>query len=494
MGAQMNEERPHFRPWRELAVFAITGMELSWFALWYRIFTQSGLFISFWRAFAVLGGVGWTVYLLARLLYVFRIRASVQRSLVGGTLLMSVLVGLKLLYFVDQPFNLKELLIHPVRAFLDRRFSIAAEAMVAVIVLVVAWRAISLVYERVGPAAARNSFLAGILALCVYGLIAPLTGEMPVVPLYLFLFFSLLAMSLARVNVIEHLSRGSRVTFDRKWLIGILGSALGLLGFAILVAILMQRGLIRGLVLVATWLWQIVFFTGMILMIPVLLVLMAVAPSLSGILQASLREALDVLTRFIQEIQTLAMRLEAAFEWALERLNLRLRWDIPYLRPVLLGLLLGGLLTAILWSLRVFRGGAFPASQAGNETLSPPGGARLLKRANFSLPGILKSASGARRTLAAARIRRIYGALLSLSEDLGQARPAGCTPLEFLPDLKILFAGHDLELEMITQAYLRVRYAEAPESRPEIQEIETAWRRIQAAGGRRIREKVRKSG
>lgn len=491
-------ESAHFRPWRELAVLAITGMELSWLALWYRIFTQSGLFVSFWRAFAVLGGVCWVVYLLARLLYLFRIRVSVQRGLVGGTLVLCVLVGLKLLYFIDQPLALKDLLFNPVRAFFDRRFSIPAEVMVVLILLCIAWRAISLVHEKVGPAITKSSFFIGILAFSFYGLFAPLTDELPIAPLYLFLFFSLLAMSLARVHVIEYLSRGSRVTFDRKWLMGIMITVLGLLGFAILSVFLMQHGLADGVVLVATWLWKIIFYTGMILMIPLMLLLMAVVPSLSRYLQLPVQQAVEIINQFIYEIQMFAIRLKEAYESVLGRINLGFHINIAWLQPALLGLLFAGLFITIIWSVRAFSGRPGFQSYQETDNISTPGsGTRQGSRGRFPLAGILGMSGFARRRLAEARIRRIYAALLALSRGLGRVRPAGCTPLEFLPDLKILFADHHLELERITQAYLRVRYAETPESIEEIHEIETAWRRIQAVGERRIKEergKLRKTG
>jgi hypothetical protein len=93
----------------------------------------------------------------------------------------------------------------------------------------------------------------------------------------------------------------------------------------------------------------------------------------------------------------------------------------------------------------------------------------------------------ARRRLAAARIRRIYAALLVLSEKLGRPRPAGRTPLEYLPQLQELFADYAGELEKITGAYMRVRYGETPESFQEVQEIESAWRSIQAEGQTRLK-------
>ena len=84
--------------------------------------------------------------------------------------------------------------------------------------------------------------------------------------------------------------------------------------------------------------------------------------------------------------------------------------------------------------------------------------------------------------LAAARIRRIYIQLMELCGDLGKSRPAALTPLEFLPVLMDLFPGFENDLQIITQAYLRVRYGELPETRMEVNQVEAAWAQINAHG------------
>lgn len=84
--------------------------------------------------------------------------------------------------------------------------------------------------------------------------------------------------------------------------------------------------------------------------------------------------------------------------------------------------------------------------------------------------------------LAAFRIRRIYGKLMNLSEDLGFPRHPSCTPREFLPVLEEHFPSLQTELALITDSYVRVRYGEFPETHEEVEDVETAWSRIQAEG------------
>jgi hypothetical protein len=71
---------------------------------------------------------------------------------------------------------------------------------------------------------------------------------------------------------------------------------------------------------------------------------------------------------------------------------------------------------------------------------------------------------------------------MQLSEVLGRPRPAALTPLEFLPVLGDLFPGLEGDLALITSAYVWVRYGELPETQAEMDEVEAAWKRVQAEG------------
>ena len=53
-----------YRPWRLVAIVASMIMELSWLTLWYVLLFQSRADISYWKAFAVLGLMFFSSYLL----------------------------------------------------------------------------------------------------------------------------------------------------------------------------------------------------------------------------------------------------------------------------------------------------------------------------------------------------------------------------------------------------------------------------------------------
>jgi hypothetical protein len=85
------------------------------------------------------------------------------------------------------------------------------------------------------------------------------------------------------------------------------------------------------------------------------------------------------------------------------------------------------------------------------------------------------------RLQAAARIRRIYTELIELSARMGSPRPASYTPLEYLPLLNRQLPLCSADLELITQAYNRIRYGELPEYHEQLTEIEAAWARVKEA-------------
>ena len=96
------------------------------------------------------------------------------------------------------------------------------------------------------------------------------------------------------------------------------------------------------------------------------------------------------------------------------------------------------------------------------------------------------------RSLAAARIRRIYAQLMEMSERLGDPRPVAQTPLEFLPTLEHTFPGREIDLEDITRAYLKVRYGELPETRQEVDQVEESWERVRVQGLEQLNDNKKK--
>lgn len=81
----------------------------------------------------------------------------------------------------------------------------------------------------------------------------------------------------------------------------------------------------------------------------------------------------------------------------------------------------------------------------------------------------------------AASIRRIYQQMSEAAAGAGFPRAASETPFEYLPTLAQVWPEHPGDSYLITQAYVRVRYGEIPETEAELDEIKAAWKRLERA-------------
>ncbi len=76
-------------------------------------------------------------------------------------------------------------------------------------------------------------------------------------------------------------------------------------------------------------------------------------------------------------------------------------------------------------------------------------------------------------------IRRIYHKMERAATASGYPRSEAETPYEYLDTLAPVWPDHRAETKQITQAYVRVRYGEVPESKEELDGIRAAWARLE---------------
>lgn len=76
-------------------------------------------------------------------------------------------------------------------------------------------------------------------------------------------------------------------------------------------------------------------------------------------------------------------------------------------------------------------------------------------------------------------VRRIYASLAAYAGELGHPRAPGQTPYDFLPTLKRTFPDAQDEVREITEAYVRVHYAEEPETEGMLTTVQRDWQRLQ---------------
>ncbi len=110
-----------------------------------------------------------------------------------------------------------------------------------------------------------------------------------------------------------------------------------------------------------------------------------------------------------------------------------------------------------------------PRRAAGSSSVPGDGiGQRLLQRL-----GIL------RRWRTAASIRQLYQAMCDTAAREGYLRSHSETPYEYLGTLAELWPANLQDARLITEAYVRIRYGEVPETDEELQEIRQAWKRLE---------------
>ena len=106
---------------------------------------------------------------------------------------------------------------------------------------------------------------------------------------------------------------------------------------------------------------------------------------------------------------------------------------------------------------------------------APKGGGRSLRaflRSAIRLPG------RARGVYHALLVRKVYAQLLEWAAGEGRPRKPAETPLEFGVALADLRPPLQPDLDAITQAYLKVRYGEAPENAEMLNGVLASWNRV----------------
>ncbi|MES0361697.1 MAG: DUF4129 domain-containing protein [Anaerolineales bacterium] len=486
-----------FNPWREIALFSLIIMELSFAVLWYRVLLSFWVRITYLRVFVVFGGILFISFILTRLMNYIGLKTKIQRIVLFILLIVSLWVGLNTLLYPSDWQGLWGIIVRLFNSFSNTNSYVPAEFVLMLIIIFVIWRGVSLARKRIDPERFLSSFRIGIVFLFAFGISFGLTENTSLSILYLFLFFSLLGLSVARISALGRLRGGHSIYFDRRWLIGIALAIMVILSITIIAANLVN-GQELGI--------EIDLF-GWILFVLTLLISPFVWVALY------LFSALDQwihFDRILQSLSELFIRLQSVFQGFLEILDsikgaldfssvINFIETLKSVRPIILWIVI--LLVVFLFLRSLVRYFLNESKEVEEEYQSISDQEDLLGLLRAALrKGIRRMTSGleqvfnldsARKFLMAARIRRVYARLLDLSDKLGNPRPLSSTPLEFLPSLENLIPNSKRELDVITQAYLRIRYGELPETQQEVEIVETAWNLVRTQGQDQLREKKR---
>jgi hypothetical protein len=480
---------PQIRYWRELSILSLMVMELSWVVPWYRSLTPETYAVSVWRAFFVLFAILLLAHLFTRLMNYLDLKIRFRRGITLGLIIISVFLGLKLLLYESDPIQLGELVNRPFRAFSDVGGLIPDEFLVMVIVLVVYWRGMSLATKYVDPISVRQNFYLGLGMYTAFIFINTIvTGETPGLLLYVFFVSALIALGSARIFTITQLRGGARNPFDLRWFLGIFVTTLLIVGLAALIAWIFsdRTSILAGIGGLLMGLFGILM---LVLISPVIFIIERIAttmPQSSGTMQ----RMVDALSELRNSVGRLANNLFGLFN-----IPGFLEW-VQFIKPILLWVFVIAIIIIILYSISRW---LFHEKRTGeDDTESIIGSGDILRMFRQALQDRMDELSqslrgradlrAGQRWLAAAKIRRIYARLMELASKLGEPRPPAMTPLEFLPTLKALLPQGIMDIQLITDAYLRVRYGELPETSQEIQQVEEAWGRVNTLGKEKYSE------
>jgi len=464
----------YMRWWVQVAAFLLVLVECCWILPWFQMVTQITSTAPLWIAGIVLAAIMLVAYAAGYGMESIRLTRNVQIAVFGVLLILSLIWAENQL--LDKP-------IQSIAGGLARLDPGAV--LVLFFVIWMWWRGVSLSRGVIRPMTAWRRFELGLLFFMGYIFIASRVGfYVPGLEIFiLFLFSGLLAVIFARVSFVG-LTRGVRKNpFDLRWMlsvVGVLSATVTLAAFAGGLLSGQYRMLLDFLAEAVKFLIAVGIF---ILSIPGLLISYLVGPFMPW-----LRNMFNT----GQQTPTPEYPIDLAYP----ALNLPTQ---PQNLPLAIqtfcfwGLILL-LIVALFLRVRKSLGGRNNLELPSPDSLLHPGEARKLLRKALqdAIDEFAARLRPAQRLIAAARIRRIYAQLMDLCNELDKPRRLHQTPAEFLPEMGELFTALTQDLQTVTDAYVRVRYGELPETSDEVSAIENAWQRIQTEGKRLKRAGVGK--
>jgi hypothetical protein len=469
-----------------MTALALILVEVSWFVPLYLGLAQLAFSSTLFEATIVFMLVLLVAYSAQYGLNALRLLPNVQRLLLVGVFFVSlVLASQFMLAPGGEPLLVQLVNLRP-----------------AAILIVVAsfwlwWRGANLARDTIDNHTVWRHFQQGLLMLAVGNIYLHLAMQSSTGfgPILLFLFASLMAMAMTRVSNIAEFYGKAQQGLGRRWFLFTLGVLVLVLGVSALVTSLLtgqfstlldQIGLVIEWLLVpvafiASLVAYILFYIGVFIGA----ILTPLLPKIQGEFQLPTPLPND-LTGTPSPNQPAPSIFDSPIFASLEAV---LFWLIV---AILVALLFGFVGQRYLRRRRTDYGE--PEAMLEERDLLALMRQRLGERAR-QLADLFnpRRFSRAQRARAAARIRQIYADFLDLCQDLGHPRPQPETPFEFQASLEgQIFQGAWSELNLITQAYIKVRYGELPEDQRQMDAIEAAWKRL-AEEGERMKKELEKT-
>jgi hypothetical protein len=470
-------------------------MELSWIVPWYRALTPQTYAVSPIQAFLALWGILLIAHISTRATNYLNLKIAIRRWVTLALLMISTVLGLRYLLFRSESLPVSDLLNRSFETISDMRELIPDEFLVIVIVILVFWRGMSLATKYIDPMSVKRNFYIGIGMFIAYIFINTIvTGESPGSLLYVFFVSGLIALGSARIFSITHLRGGFNNPFDLRWFLGILVTTLVIVGLAGLIAWLFtgRTSIVGG---IGAILLGVLAIFMVALISPVIFLIERLSIG-SNNFSGAMRNFLDVLDELRNTFGQMANNLYGV----LNNPTL-MRW-MAILKPILLWSFIVAIGLGVLFSISRWLFNERVSRQDDLESIIERGDLIRLIRQAFqdrlqqfadSIQGRTRMLQG-QRWLAAAKIRRIYSRMMELTSKLGKSRPPAHTPLEFVSVLEDLFPNGKDEVNTITQAYMRIRYGELPETIQDVRVVESAWEHVRTLGKESLAKSTKKKG
>jgi hypothetical protein len=472
----MTSHRVH--RWEAFTILMLILMDLSWIAPAYSLLVGWPIGGSTATAFLVFGAI----YLVSSLVANIPKYVDIFIGIIQVALLTILILGLiwaaSELIYIEDPMTFTSTLSRYIINLISFSIPLKPELLLTLVVIFIWRRGFSLANCNIGLGLIRRSFRIGSVVLVGIGVFAAIfIYNLPYLESGLFIFTCLQAMGGARFSTVSSMRGSKRVAFKREWVLGLTGMA------ALVLALSVAFGAFAAGPL-STWL------SGF------LLVVEGYISSLLKIILAPFINFLGIIFTFLwglfeplpEQDPTAIDELGEGLEGPLAEVQ---KYGIdPEIASLLttLGTVIGILILVgiVLYAVRRFRKDSGPRALGEEDSISIAGSLSdylrsMQARARQALEGVARM-NPAARLIAAARIRIIYARLLRLSARLGEPRGPAVTPIEYLDSLERVFPASRDELDLITNAYLRIRYGELPETRQQVEEVESAWGVVRRRG------------
>lgn len=424
---------------------------------------------------------------LIRLMGLLRVSLKRQRWVLAVALFLTIIFSWRtLLYSATPAFDIKWLREFSQSLGEGNSLLWTRDLSVFIITAFFWWRGIRLAIRQPGlNNTGLRMRLGGLIFLPLIIWFAGSFLEVSIVSFILLFFLSsLIVISLVRAENIEQERSGSSANLNARWF-----ATVSIATMAIVIAGGIITALITGdsLFLVIGWLspvWRALQFAA------------TVSGTILFELVYPLLEVVAKFTLFLTNILASLMGQLSVTLGASNLLNSPIIPDLPtpeetagtiipsFVSKATTAIIMLGLLFLIALALvRTYRKATFSArdSERSRDASKDEDGLNFGRRLRERFGGL-------RQWRAAASVRRIYRLMCRAAGEAGFPRLGSETPYEYLATLAKAWPEHSQETRVITEAFIRVRYGEVPETEAELEAIQAAWQTLETANIHQVEE------